>query len=301
MGNEIQRNVASVNIVTPLTASQRLARMEENILRFRHVPRLMRVPPHVKRGVISICGFSPSLTDTWRDLQGVVMTTSGAHDFLIGKGVIPKYHVEMDSREHKIEFVRNSRHDVVYLINSQCHPRMFEMLIERCRKVVMWHSFTDEDKANQNALMERVEPGVLLVAGGTNVGMRAPMVARELGYAQFELHAMDCSYRNGVQWAGEHFTKRYYPVRIEVEGRVFETSDLMMQSTDDLFRLFRLLPHCSFRIHGDGLLEARMNLFLRDPQRALNWGWWKPVSFVLNEISVGDALPGSVPKLRRAA
>lgn len=268
---------------TPLTAPERLERMRENVLRFKHVPRQMAAPVGIKRGVLSICGFGPSLVDTWTEIKGRVMSTSGAHDFLIGKGVIPKYHVETDSREHKVNFVRNSHPDVTYLINSQCHPEMFEVLLAKGRKVIMWHGFTDDDVHNQIALLEQLEPGVRLIAGGSNVGMRAIIVARDFGYTRFELHGMDCCYRGAEQWAGEHFTKKHNMVKIEVEGRVFDTSDLMMQSTDDFFNQLHMLPGCSFKIHGDGLLEARLKMFMRDRKKAVNWGWWTPVNFTVRD------------------
>jgi uncharacterized Rossmann fold enzyme len=268
---------------TPLTADERIVRMRENMLRFR-VPRLKSAPATIQRGRLSICGFGPSLADTWQEINGRVMTTSGAHDFLISRGVIPKYHVECDPRERKVNFIRNSHPDVTYLINSQCHPLMFEALA--CRKVIMWHGFTDDDAERQIALVESLEPGARLMGGGTNVGMRAIPVARELGYKRFELHGMDCCYRGEQQWAGEHFTKLNYPIEKEVDGRVFLTSDQMLQSTDDFFSTLRMLAGCSFRIYGDGLLEARMQKFMREHKKAL---------------IIECPLLGAEPKLRRAA
>lgn len=262
-------------IKTPLTSSERLERVRKNLLRFR-VPRLK---PGIDEGRLTIVGFGPSLADTWRDIEGPILTTSGSHDFLIARGVIPKYHVETDPREHKVEFLRKSHPEVTYLINSQCHPKMFEVL--KGRRVLMWHGFTDDDRERQVELFRRVEPGARLIAGGTNVGMRAIMVAREIGFTKFELHALDCCYRGSTQWAGEHFTKPHKTVHVEVEGQVFETSDLMLQSTDDFFNQLHMLQGCSFRIHGGGLLEARMNLFLKDRKKALQWGWWKPVDFTI--------------------
>lgn len=251
--------------------------MRENAQRF-HVPRLA---PGLAPGHVSVCGYGPSLAETWGEITGDVLTTSGAHDFLLERGVVPKYHVETDPREHKVDFVRNSHPDVTYFINSQCHPTMFEILLDAGRRVVMWHGFTDDDAENQLALVEALEPGARVMAGGTNVGMRAIIVAREIGYTHFELHGLDCCYRKRAQWAGKHSGQRHAVVRISVEGREFLTSELMLQSTDDFFNAMRMLGPCSYRIHGDGLLEARMRMFLRDPQKALTWGWWSPVDFVV--------------------
>ena len=254
--------------------------MRDNCARFK-VPRL-RQYSGIRKELISICGFGPSLVDTYKEIKGAVMSTSGAHDFLISKGVTPKYHVETDAREHKVEFVKNSHPDVTYLINSHCHPKMFETLAHR--KVIMWHGFTDDDAANQIKCLEEIEPGCRLICGGTNVGMRAIVVARDLGYTRFELHGMDCCYRGEQQWAGEHFTIPHTAVKIDVEGRVFDTSDLMMQSTDDFFNQLYMLKNCSFKIYGDGLLEARMQMFMRNRDKALKMGWWTPVGFTLRKV-----------------
>tara|TARA_R110000868_G_scaffold236542_3_gene490599 strand:- start:1101 stop:1970 length:870 start_codon:yes stop_codon:yes gene_type:complete len=287
---------------TPLDKTERIARMRENAARFS-VPRLRKSPDGVKRGLLSICGFGPSLIDTWQEIKRSkrdhVMTTSGAHDFLISKGIIPRYHVETDAREHKVEFVKNSHPDVTYLINSHCHPKMFETLAKR--RVIMWHGFTDDDAVNQVATLEEIEPGARLICGGTNVGMRAIVVARDLGYTRYELHGMDCSYRGEKQWAGEHFTIPHTAVKIEVEGRVFDTSDLMMQSTDDFFNQLRMLRGCSFKIYGDGLLEARMQMFMRDRDKALKMGWWKPVSFTLRKVDPFQQLAFDSLKVALAA
>jgi hypothetical protein len=265
---------------TPLSSDERLERVRANSVAF-HGPRLG--PFQGFRGRITICGFGPSLARTWEDIRGRVMTTSGAHDFLLDRGIVPDYHVELDPRERKTKFLERSHPDVTYLLNSQCHPRAFELLRER--NVVMWHGFTDDDAERQIAAIDAIEPGARLMAGGTNVGMRAIIVARELGYTSFELHGMDCCYEGSRQWSGEHYTAPHYTVLIEVDGRVFETSDLMMQSTDDFLNAMRMLPGCRFRIHGDGLLEARVAMLNRDPRKALSKDWFRPVNFQIREAS----------------
>lgn len=263
-----------------LTTDERLNRVRENILAFR-VPQLPPHNPAIKRRVISICGYGPSLGDTWGATIDPVMTTSGAHDFLLAKGVVPKYHCEMDPREYKGWLIDQPHPDCTYLINSICHPKTFERLLSRGANVVMWHSYRDDDAEREIALVESLLPGTRLMAGGTSIGSRAVVVAREIGHTHFELHGMDCCYRGAQQWAGSHYAQRHKTVRVEVQGEQFETSDLLMQSTDDFFNVMRMMPGCRFRVHGGGLLEARMKLLNRDPVRACSPGWWRPVNFTL--------------------
>lgn len=266
--------------------------MAANMGRFR-VGRMEPVPPHGR--LLSICGYGPSLADTWRGLEGDVMSCSGAHDYLIDRSIVPMWHVEFDPRSHKTAFVSRPLPAVTYCIASTCHPSMFERL--RRSRVLMWHAFTDEDTAGEVEMVKRFQPDGRLLAGGTNVGMRALIVGLELGYRRFHLHGFDCCYRGETQWAGRHTGARHYTSRVSVDGREFLTSDTMMNSTDDFFAI--VLPRviaarnesghkCSGRpveIHGDGLLAARLTIFERDPRLALSPQWWTPLDDTLRRAA----------------
>lgn len=261
-------------------ATERLARMRENVRRFRSRCKDLRPRPSHKR-TLALCGYGPSLGRTWRDAEKCddLMTTSGAHDFMLDRGARPRWHVEWDPREHKVEFVRNSRPGITYCIGSHCHPKMFELL--RGRRVIMCHGFTDDDLESQGRLVAELG-GAGLISGGTNVGMRAIVIALALGYRHLELHGFDCCYDGETQWAGRHNGERHNVVRVECNGRIFETSDVMMQSTDDFFLNVRpSLGGARVLIHGDGLLEERAKVFAKDPAKALSAGWWRPVDFVV--------------------
>src|SRR5258708_4739592 len=47
---------------------------------------------------IAIVCFGPSLNDTWKQVRDFkyIMTCSGAHRFLIDRGIIPTWHTEVD-------------------------------------------------------------------------------------------------------------------------------------------------------------------------------------------------------------
>lgn len=261
---------------TPLSKTERVERMCENAARF-DIPRL-RWAMDLDL-TVAICGYGPSLADTWRDVikADSVISTSGAHDFLIANGIVPTYHVECDPRAYKADFLRHPHEDVVYLINSQCHSDVFDAL--NGFQVVMWHGFTDDDADAQIQAVTMIEPDARFLAGGTNVGLRAIVVARELGFKSYELHGMDCCYFGEKQWAGDHLGQKHRTVAINVEGREFSTSDLMMVATDDFFNMLGSLGGCSFRIHGDGLLATRMKMFMEDREKALGVNWWEPVDF----------------------
>jgi hypothetical protein len=72
----------------------------------------------------AIVGYGPSLKQTWEYLRDfdVIFTTSGAHKFLVDRGIIPAYHVDVDPRAHKVAMLGAIRQDVTYMPCSTCHP-----------------------------------------------------------------------------------------------------------------------------------------------------------------------------------
>jgi hypothetical protein len=107
-----------------------------------------RIEPYYKprNEPIAIVCFGPSLNDTWERIKNFkyVMSCSGAHKFLIEKGIIPTWHVEVDPRQHKIHLIGQPHKDVEYLIASTCHPKVLEHL--KGFNVKLWHVFDPKDE-----------------------------------------------------------------------------------------------------------------------------------------------------------
>src|SRR5689334_9907557 len=63
----------------------------------RKIPRIQPVPPEERTEPIACVGFGPSLHDTWEKIKDFkyVMSCSGAHKFLVERGIIPTYHAEV--------------------------------------------------------------------------------------------------------------------------------------------------------------------------------------------------------------
>lgn len=256
--------------------------MRENIAEFRDVPRFRC------RTKITICGYGPSLVDTWKDIDRTcpILTTSGAHGFLLERGIIPTYHAECDPRDHKVFFIRQAHRDVTYLIASICHKKMFRRL--RNHKVMMWHPLTHQ-KDEQTALLREVEYGAHMIGGGSNAGLRALLLAFHMGFRDFDVHGLDFSYRGDQIWAGEHSGKRHQMMEATCNGRYFNTSDIMVNACEDFWELMQSpkLGGCHFAIRGEGLLSERVRLASIDSKKADDdWIAFDP-HMVLSSMSVG--------------
>jgi hypothetical protein len=230
-------------------------------------------------GRICIVGYGPTLLDTWpylnverRAFGAKICTVSGAHDFLISKGIIPDYHAEVDPREHKAAFTKNSHPDVNYWIASCCHPTLIDNLIERKAKLSLWHVYNSDTDDKINA-PDGPDPGGLLVCGGSGVGARALHLFYCAGYRSFSLYGIDSSFsKSGDQHAGEHGGKKHQEWNVRVGGRWFRSSAALVYMARSTLQSRAVMEKVSadagepfiegttdrveFFIHGDSLLAA---------------------------------------------
>lgn len=200
--------------------------------------------------VFSVVGYGPSLLYTWQDIQGAICTTSGAHDFLIQRGIVPRYHVECDPRPHKAMMFTPHR-DVIYLIASCCHPDVFAKL--GGHHVQLWHC---DEEWTMGWLAENA-PGEIAIGGGGNAGLRAIQLGGALGHRKFRLHGMDCSLAGGARHAGAHTGKSQPPITVECGGIKFLTTPAMVNSA----RHFMSMDKTGIEIEltGYGLLQQMVN------------------------------------------
>lgn len=255
-----------------IDGEERWQRMRENIR--RDVPRLTTQPEFPEP--IAIVGYGPSLKKTWKDITTPwVVTTSGSHDFLIERGITPVWHVEFDPRNEKLAFLKNPCPDTTYCLASVCHEDMFAHLKDS--QVLLWHACGGDVQKDCKIVNDAEDDGILLLGGSTS-GLRSIMVAHVLGFRNFELFGLDCSYEAGEIWAGSHVGQRHNIIEVECNGRVFQTSDVMINAADELFNTVHQLPGCKFQVHGDNLFAERIKLLQKDSQAARGQ-WWKPVNF----------------------
>jgi hypothetical protein len=246
------------NIITfaALGEEQRLRQARENIKRVKD--RLYEAPAHALKAII-VC-YGPSLKYTWRQVgnsgsKDDVFSVSGAHKFLIDKGVIPFAHIDCDPREHKAKQFGEPHPYVQYWLASCVHPAYLDRL--EGRAVALWHLWNGEESA---ALLDDLEPGEWLCQGGGSVGLRAMTLLYAMGYRDFEIHGMDCSYAQGEKYAGAHFGKAHHDLRIKCGDRWFDTGASMVAYAQQFFITRAVMHDATIRLHGDGLLQHMVRM-----------------------------------------
>lgn len=239
-----------------LSDAERLDQMQQAIVRF---PFLKRQPPNENK--ISIVGYGPSLRTTWHQIPHPIMTVSGAHDFLLGKGIVPRWHVELDPRQHKPEMLRRPQVETDYLMASCCHPDFWDIL--ESYNVQLWHLINGNDPSTMDWVRQHHPAGIdCMIGGGSTVGQRAMNVAAFMGYRRFNVFGMDMSYKETTH-AGKHTGDAQPRIRIACGDRVFETSPQLLQSAKEFEQFLGATTDVEVTFHGDGLLQEMDSMIQR--------------------------------------
>lgn len=226
--------------------------------------RIAESPDH--NGHIAVVCYGPSLEDTWEELRQFtyIITCSGAHKFLIDRGIIPTWHAEVDPRPHKAELIGEPHKDVEYLVASVVHSDVLDLL--EGYNVKLWHVYSHE--AERKGVPYVFPRGEWALTGGTNVGLRALVLARFMGFKRVTLFGMDFSFKSdGTQHAGWHPKEFPQYLAVEADGETFYTNVAMLSYAQSFFHETRQLGFTEFNVRGNGLVQAKVREALRtDPQ-----------------------------------
>jgi hypothetical protein len=205
---------------------------------------------------VAVVGFGPSLEETWEQVRGFahVISCSGAHKFLVERGVIPTWHVEVDPREHKVGLMGPPQRDTTYLIASACHPKVFEHLAGHT--VLLWHVFDPTDTG-----LRLLPRGEWAITGGCDVGLRALSLAAFLGFRDLHVFGMDGSARERRHAAehpngGKHFEETVYG------GVTYKTTHAMLAAAQQVAHELDQMPKVRAKFYGDGLIQHMMRTYV---------------------------------------
>lgn len=251
--------------LAPLILSYDVCETHENIERnirqtlgtqYKSYAELLAMPHETP---ISIVGFGPSIKETWTRLSGDVWATNGAHNWLIERGVIPKYAMFWDPVEVVGKFVK-PHPDVTYIVASRCHRSVFERL--EGANVYVWHAVGD--RCIEPLLVEynRYEP---MCGNGSAAVTTAMLLSSNLGYRNMRIFGGDSSFPKGHFTHAEESVVEEKPLEIWMDGKLYHSTAWLAGQVEDLRIIAPGLREqgCNIEFHGQGLLQhaARINGF----------------------------------------
>jgi 2-polyprenyl-3-methyl-5-hydroxy-6-metoxy-1,4-benzoquinol methylase/uncharacterized Rossmann fold enzyme len=209
-------------------------------------------PNYEKRSEpIALVNFGPSLKQTWEQIKGFkyVMTCSGAHRFLVERGIIPTHHIDVDPRPHKVKLLGQPQKETEYLIASTCHPDLFKHL--EGFNVKLWHIFdTSEDG------LRLLPPGEWALTGGCSVGVRTLTMARFLGFTDLHVFGMDGCLAEEASHASEHPNAPKGTSALNYEGVDYKTTPGMLEAAKNTWHELDMMKDVTAKFYGDGLVQA---------------------------------------------
>lgn len=201
---------------------------------------------------ISLVCYGPSLMQTWHEIEGPIMTVSGAHDFLVARGIVPDWHVDCDPRPHKAGMLKLPTEDTKYLMASCCHPDFWETL--KKKNVKLWHLVNGNDFETIAWVRDNHPQGLhSMICGGSTVGMRAMEVAASMGFRRFNIFGMDCSHTD-QRHAGLHLGRPQAEELVRVGNRRFTTTPQMLQAAREMEQFIKTMD-ADITFYGDGLMQ----------------------------------------------
>jgi len=147
-------------------------------------------------GPCSIVGAGPTIKETHKELVGDIIAINSAISYLLDNGIVPKFGLLWDGTEVVEKFAR-PHPDIIYLVASRCHPKVFERLKD-C-KVVVWHAAGDHniaDVMNDAEVQRKMKIPQPLICGGSAGVTRTIYVATVLGYTDLHIYGADSCYSN---------------------------------------------------------------------------------------------------------
>ena len=231
-------------------------------------------------GAVAVVGSGPSLKANWQRLRafkGDIIACNAACQFLLGKGITPRYMFCFDADPLMLEFM-TPHADITYLLASRSPAKAFD-LIKGC-KLVIWHACGDTHI--ERLLQEAGKFTEPMVIGGTAAITRGMVLAQAMGYKDIHLWGADSSFANGDTHIRQSTTKERR-LFVNAGGREFECAPWMAVQVEDFKKLAPpLRDHYGiwFTVHGDGLLPqvaASMGFSVDGPlarkQFVRQWKW----------------------------
>lgn len=207
---------------------------------------------------IAVVCYGPSLHDTWEEIRNFkkIITCSGALQFLLDRGIVPTWHIEVDPRPHKAEMMREPHPDVEYLLASCVHKAVIDKLEQfGCKKIKLWNILSDEYR--RPSQLYRFPFGEWMLTGGCNVGLRAMAMARFLGHHVQTVFGLDSSFtKDRVQHAGFHPKEFDHVMVVSTKYGEYITNAPMLKAARQFIHEIAQIPDLDLTLKGDGLIQT---------------------------------------------
>jgi hypothetical protein len=273
VNNELFVPLGGVTTTTATPQEISIGYIKDNIS--RKVPRIQQLIGYMevkgKDNPIILIGGGPSLKnpEVLAELKQLAknnptIACGSSHDWCIENGITPTYATVVDPDPISANYYKKVNSDTIYLVASQCHPCVFELLSNY--KVAMWHCYGEYLKE----FLDLHEPNYVGVGGGCTIGLRSISIAILLGYTNIHFFGFDsCLDTDGTGHAYSLSTEdevlgligengKIHKVRLGLDGpgeKVYNCMGYQLAQMDHFNKLYMGFNQIfTPTFHGGGLL-----------------------------------------------
>jgi uncharacterized Rossmann fold enzyme len=210
-----------------------------------------------------IVGGGPSMDDHIGTIlemskDAVVIAVNGASEFLSIHGIDVDYQFIMDARPENASLIDPHAHN--YMLASQCHPSLFNLVPEARTEMVHLNS---PDIENNFSTAKRDAGGYTLIGGGGSVGNSALCLAHAMGHRDLHAFGFDSSV-DGVKRHAypQAMNKGEQLIQMRLGDRAYWMSYTMAVQYQYFFAIEEELAKLGTKItvYGDGILPERWRM-----------------------------------------
>ena len=199
--------------------------------------------------------------DEIRDLDIMMFSCNGTHDFLTDNQITPDFFVMLDARPCN-DFAKIPQKDCVYFLASQCHPNVFDRF--KSYNVMLWH--TEHEWLPKKAIERQGRDHFGYVSAKGSVGLTSIGLAYTLGFREFHLYGFDSSFEESQHSYKQEQNENDEIVTHEINGKLFRSTPALMGQIWNFINTEKLLKElgCTIVMKSEGLVKEIYEQLQRD-------------------------------------
>ena len=230
---------------------------------------LQEVEPHPPSGEeCMLLAGGPSLNACEAQIRAMreggmpMVTTNGAYNWVLERGMRPGAQVVLDARAFNARFVQPVLEDCVYLLASQCDPALVASTPRE--RTWLWHcGEASVTEVMRDYFADKGKRDWYPVHGSMTVMLRAIPLLIMLGWRRYHIFGWDSCLLDGAHHAyaqPENSIGLVFDVHCTGDARIFHcTSDLLSQAQQFIDIQPLIAPWCEMCVYGDGLIAHIIN------------------------------------------
>jgi SAM-dependent methyltransferase len=234
-------------------------KLKENVKKNIEDGWTLMVPHLWQDQEIMLVGGGPSLKRFEAEIrrkraEGVpLVTTNGAYNWCIERGITPSAQVMVDARLFNKRFLEPVIPECKYLVASQCDPEAISHLPKD--RTFLWHAASCEEWLDYISSVQKTP--VFPVPGGSTVMLRAIMLLQVMGFRKYHIYGMDSCIEDAHHAYEQKENDGGIVVKVKTRSKEFACEPWMASQALEFQKMAGLLDDAvEMEIYGDGLIST---------------------------------------------